>query len=346
MSKINKSLRQLKYILKDDQRKSLPRIALESMHSGFLTKELPIHYFTHLLYKKDVSNYKGYVGFKKGINIRFNVLPQQKVEGLNDKEQFAAITSNENINTPNVVATSRSRILFYDDGHQEIRSVEQLKHHLINLIEKNNIDELFIKPNSGANGINTFKINPHKHSEKIEQLYTSMESSDFIFQEVIQQHDILEALNSSSINTARMHVYYNGHEAKVVSGLLRVGVDGMVVDNGAAGGMFVTIDFDKWALDGKAQQHLKLGGKKFDKHPNSNIEFDGYTLPFKDETFELLKRASEVFKGKIIGWDVAFTPDGPIIIEGNDVFDIFMCQKGCRGLLNVPIYKEIFKGYV
>ena len=41
-------------------------------------------------------------------------------------------------------------------------------------------------------------------------------------------------------------------------------------------------------------------------------------LPFWKETLDLLRRASErVPSVGYIGWDVAITPDAPILIEGN-----------------------------
>ena len=41
-------------------------------------------------------------------------------------------------------------------------------------------------------------------------------------------------------------------------------------------------------------------------------------LPFWNEVVEMLKRAmEEIPKVAYIGWDVAITPNGPVIIEGN-----------------------------
>src|SRR5699024_2601736 len=105
----------------------------EAIHSGLLVKELPIHYFTHLLYKKEVDDYKGYIGFKKGTNIKFNVLPKQELSILNDKKQFGEVLRKNNINTPTVIANSNSNKLTYNNKDYEILNKEQLKDHLYNL---------------------------------------------------------------------------------------------------------------------------------------------------------------------------------------------------------------------
>jgi hypothetical protein len=53
-------------------------------------------------------------------------------------------------------------------------------------------------------------------------------------------------------------------------------------------------------------------------HPDSGEAFHGIKLPFRQETFSLLKGIAILFPGcEIIGWDIALTPDGPVIVEGN-----------------------------
>lgn len=53
-------------------------------------------------------------------------------------------------------------------------------------------------------------------------------------------------------------------------------------------------------------------------HPRTNVPFTGYQLPFWEETRELLDRtALEFLPLRTIGWDVALTAAGPVLIEGN-----------------------------
>jgi hypothetical protein len=53
-------------------------------------------------------------------------------------------------------------------------------------------------------------------------------------------------------------------------------------------------------------------------HPRTEIPFPGHELPLWPETLDLLGRAALAFLPlRAIGWDVALTPSGPVLIEGN-----------------------------
>ena len=57
---------------------------------------------------------------------------------------------------------------------------------------------------------------------------------------------------------------------------------------------------------------------QFANHPKSNIKIDGFKIPYFDEVKEMVKKAAlESDKILVVGWDVAITPSGPLIIEGN-----------------------------
>jgi len=60
-------------------------------------------------------------------------------------------------------------------------------------------------------------------------------------------------------------------------------------------------------------------GTKVEKHPISNTVFEDCQLPYWNEVKDLVEKAHKQFYYvQSIGWDVAITPNGPILIEGND----------------------------
>ena len=72
--------------------------------------------------------------------------------------------------------------------------------------------------------------------------------------------------------------------------------------------------------------NLKFGGK-IDRHPDSGVIFDGYTVPLYHEALQLCLKAHSYFYGiHSIGWDIAISENGPVIIEGNDNWGIAMFQ--------------------
>ena len=55
------------------------------------------------------------------------------------------------------------------------------------------------------------------------------------------------------------------------------------------------------------------------RNPLTGVEFEGFQVPFFEEAKQLALDAAACLPGiRIIGWDIAITPDGPEIVEVND----------------------------
>ncbi|MDQ3289711.1 MAG: hypothetical protein M3Q05_00320, partial [Bacteroidota bacterium] len=59
---------------KDPYRKSHLRISYEAFRCMIKEKELPLYYFSHLLYKRNITNYLDYIGNTKSLRIRREIL--------------------------------------------------------------------------------------------------------------------------------------------------------------------------------------------------------------------------------------------------------------------------------
>ena len=145
----------------------------------------------------------------------------------------------------------------------------------------------------------------------------------FLLQERIVQHEALAALHAPSVNTVRLvTVLANGTVTPLVAAL-RVGVGGVPVDNWSAGGLVVGLDLDTGRLRGRGVFKPGCGGETryggfVDRHPGSGIELDGYALPMVPEAVELARQFHLDMGGpRTIGWDLAMTPEGPWVVEGN-----------------------------
>lgn len=167
----------------------------------------------------------------------------------------------------------------------------------------------------------------------LSEVKTRIGKSKFIFQNVIQQHEALNKLNDSTVNSIRV-ITVRGVSGKidVLTSYLRLGaVKDSVVDNNGAGGLGVSVD-DNGIL-GKYGFYILSFGTKVEKHPISNEVFEGYQLPYWNEVKDLVEKAHKQFYHmQSIGWDVAITPDGPILIEGNDKWETTMPQGVGGGL--------------
>lgn len=65
--------------------------------------------------------------------------------------------------------------------------------------------------------------------------------------------------------------------------------------------------------------------------PGSMQSFSGFRLPYWNEALELCLQAHSMFSDfPSVCWDVAFTPEGPVLVEGNHDWDVVLAQEpGC-----------------
>ena len=61
-------------------------------------------------------------------------------------------------------------------------------------------------------------------------------------------------------------------------------------------------------------------GITYDKHPLTGFDFNSIKkIPYVPEAIEMVKKAALLIPDlRYIGWDVAITDNGPLIIEGNE----------------------------
>jgi hypothetical protein len=65
-----------------------------------------------------------------------------------------------------------------------------------------------------------------------------------------------------------------------------------------------------------------------DRHPVTGVEVLGRSVPGWDEVVALVERTHRVINDRIlVGWDVALTPDGPVLLEGNSYPDVHYPQR-------------------
>ncbi len=178
------------------------------------------------------------------------------------------------------------------------------------------------------------------------------ESGQTLLEEVIKQHEKISTIYPNSINTVRIYTMKDKEgKAHIVYACMRYGRGESTVDNFNSGGMVVVVDIEKGKIKSRA---INKAGEMFDAHPDSGIVFDGTELPHWDLITKTVIAAAERSEHiRYIGWDVAITPDGLAIVEGNefpghDVFYLYGQNPDKVGILDyfekcVP-YSEVLAG--
>lgn len=270
--------------------------------------------------------------FRYGVGyLDYHVFGFAYVRGKKKRQSF--MTMNDNLGLVRRVNQQEFRCWFDDKlkflskferftGREHMDLTQATAEDFEMFIKKHNT--VFAKPvdDFGGHGIRKIVFEdvtdyPALHKELIEQGSTLVE-------EGIRQHPELSALNPTSINTIRMVTILHNEESHHMYSLIRVGDGSGVVDNISSGGMYAPV----WE-DGKIAKpaFCDATGLYYDKHPYTNIPFAGFNVPCYDEAVELVRRAAFVVPEiQYVGWDVAISEDGPLLVEGNVIPGYDMCQ--------------------
>jgi hypothetical protein len=202
-------------------------------------------------------------------------------------------------------------------------------------------DLIFIKPRSSMCGKDIQKLKV-THFGSTEELFTYIINSNCeLAEECIQQHDHLNELYPDSINTTRIVTVYRNGKAIIVCAYLRIGNGGNFVDNFNSGGMITRVNIETGKLMFDA---VDKTGKVYAEHPVTLTAVKGYQIPMWDECLALALHAVAVIPQiGLIGWDIAVTPAGPVLVEGNefpghDIYQMPPHTPDNYGLL--PLFKK------
>ena len=138
----------------------------------------------------------------------------------------------------------------------------------------------------------------------------------WLLEEFVTQHKELGDLNENSLNTFRVITTRAPRcGARVEYCILKLGVSAGPVDNAHDGGLYVGVDKKSGELFEVAYDESFT---RHTRHPVSGIKFKGYRVSMIREVVELAERCAGLFPQiPLIGWDIAVSETGPVVIEGN-----------------------------
>lgn len=144
----------------------------------------------------------------------------------------------------------------------------------------------------------------------------------FIVEEGLQQHPQVGALYPHTVNTIRaltMLDLENGHQPFIAIAVQRIGCRGSEpADNWSRGGLSSQIDLETGALSPATRLPDSDVKEWFDFHPDTGAAITGTSVPFWEETRELIMHSARVLSFmEYVGWDVVIGPDGPLVLEAN-----------------------------
>jgi hypothetical protein len=341
LSKLNR----FRVFIKDPNKKSVLKIIKEFTVLAFNKKEIPFYYFK-FLYKKEISNYLDYIGLKEQILLTTHpkLNDPQYISLLDDKLFFAFFSEKVNLKTPTLISYNFKSTFYYNNTTYTIQSKIDLNNFFDTVFSEHAIDALFFRPPSEQGGKGCFKLTKENQTEMVDLKFETFMNDNYVHTEVVHQHKDISKINSSSVNTLRIVTLVTAdNNTEIVSALMRFGVGDSVVDNASSGGFFVGIHINECAFKDYGYYLQEHSGAKVYEHPDSGIKFKDLNVPFFKEACELVIDAVKLIPVRLIGWDVAITTDGPVIIESNAHIHVPVSDMAYGGLLQNEHIQNVFK---
>ena len=203
-------------------------------------------------------------------------------------------------------------------------------------------EAIFAKINHGDCGRGVEKLYVKDFDSPAAMLAYIREHGLVVLEHVLPQHEDMARLHPSSVNTMRILTDLVDGQVHIAYITVKMGRGNGVCDNSGQGGILCRVDPQSGKIISPATDDYF---NVYEKHPDTGIVLQGYQLPMVDRAVAMAKEAALVFpQVGHVGWDMAITPTGPAIIEGNEFPGTDLCQlapfypEKC-GLW--PYYKEL-----
>jgi hypothetical protein len=281
----------------------------------------PFQYIRYDMYKKDcpltleemktyIPNYFAYYLFFPKYFTSYGVITE-------DKSLTNSFFKAYNILQPELLFKfAHNRFL---NGENSILSVSEVDQ----LISNASAEKIFVKPTFGLGGRGIIVFNlidglfKNKEHELLnaEFIINNLKDEHYIIQKGLVQHEEINKIYPRAINTFRIMTKVENGKAEILYSMLRMGQKGNQIDNASQQGLACAVDKDS----GKFAMYGFTGLREMvTSHPDTGFIFGDYQFPHWEEvkTF-IISVAEKFYEIKYLGWDVAFTVDGPAIIEIN-----------------------------
>jgi hypothetical protein len=206
----------------------------------------------------------------------------------------------------------------------------------------------FAKPRSGGEGYGVFpfarragRYSWPSGSGVASDLFAYCATSPFgrdgyLLQERILPHpDLLPLMPGPALGTVRVLTFLQPDGGvEIPWAALKVPAPGAVADNWRFGGLFAGVDVPSGKLlSAVGPSPERPVTHDVERHATTGARFVGFALPHWPEVLALVERAARAFAVlPALGWDVAITPQGPLLLEANWAFAIFAeytLDRGC-----------------
>jgi hypothetical protein len=314
--------------------KSWPRQFGEQLRAYFTAGILPPWYYMFELYGEG-SDFRSFINRFETKQGYYSLIRRRRppTSNLCDKVQFAAECKDRHLNAVPVVATAI-------DGDVRLLCDDRLPEA-----------DLFVKPISAAGGTGAerwdYAAGDHYRGSNGELcdhecLLERLRQGSFMAPRLVQPRVVncaeLRDINNGALSTVRVLTCLDQRDRpEVIAAVMRMAVGkNHRVDNIHAGGIAAPIDLATRRVGAASNLGMDARLGWIDRHPDTGGRIRDRIVPGWAELRALAERAHRAFDDRVmVGWDIAPTADGPIIVEGNSGPDVDLMQRPARcGMAN------------
>lgn len=233
----------------------------------------------------------------------------------------------------NILDDKREFYKFYKEFFvHHVFSLQELVENDTNIDDLYKSNKLVFKVSDGKCGVSV-KIVQNSEMAKSKVISFMKKNGYDMVETFVQQHDDLNRLSPSAVNTVRIFTQLNDkNEVEILGCRQRISID-CPVDNLAAGNIAAPINESTGIVDGPGVYSDITKQPEF-IHPITGVEIVGFQVPFWNECLQLAKDAALKHKqNRSIGWDIVVTANGPGLIEGN--------HDWCKLVWQLPVNKGL-----
>jgi hypothetical protein len=288
-------------------------------------------YFKDAIYHELLNPKKSFMRARSFIDtnkvcttLKFINFPSDNVD---DKANFHKICRANNIPTPKLIALSDENGVWGEDN-----AVIASGEGLAKAINDTPANDFVLKPTRQYSGKGILFLSKKNNqtltcqlgiNHTISELYELINTKAYILQLSIDNHPIINKLSCSpALQTIRIVTFNRKNSTPFIfAALLKISNSELLIDNyeyGENGNLVAMINIDTGVISHGVGKHL---GDTYHVHPATQMPITGLQLPLWDQCLKLAIAAAEMsLPVKAIGWDIALTPTGPVMIEGNTVW--------------------------
>lgn len=243
-----------------------------------------------------------------------------------NKALFALHCESSGLPVPRTLAVYSGQRTGWQPPKQLVRSPSEWHRILIDELP----DEFVVKPCVGGYGRGVRLIRRHggefstsggpigSTKALLELLDSESTATPWIIQERIRSHAGIAALTGTDrLQTMRLTTLLREDRVEILFGFMKFiagGADSDNFDGGRSGNIIGSVE----PATGIVTEALGKGATGVSAHPRTGQPLIGFEIPCYPAAVELVRRAAWCFApARTLGWDVALTRRGPVLLETN-----------------------------